>query len=55
MSDVELKSKTRLALWLAIGIALIPLVPYALRGQPPQPPVQSGDAAPAMAAPTPPA
>ena len=53
MTDVELKSKTRWALWLALAITLVPLVPYALRGQPPQAPIQSGDAAPVMVAPTP--
>ncbi|HYN78182.1 MAG TPA: hypothetical protein VES73_10365 [Lamprocystis sp. (in: g-proteobacteria)] len=53
MSNVDIKSTTRWALWLAVAIMLVPLVPYALRGQPPQTPVQTGDAAPTMVAPTP--
>jgi hypothetical protein len=32
MSDEALRSKTNLALWLAVAIMLVPLVPYALKG-----------------------
>jgi len=32
MSDEELRTKSNNAMWLAIGIMLVPLVPYALGG-----------------------
>ena len=32
MSDATLRSRTNLALWLAVAIMLVPLVPYALKG-----------------------
>ena len=32
MSDASLRSRNNLAIWLGIAIALLPLVPYALRG-----------------------
>jgi hypothetical protein len=32
MSDETLRSRNNLVIWLAIAIALLPLVPYALRG-----------------------
>ncbi len=32
MSDEDLRSKSNHAFWLAIGITLVPLVPYALSG-----------------------
>lgn len=40
MSEDKLRSKTRLLIWLAIGITLVPLVPYALRGSNDQVPAQ---------------
>jgi hypothetical protein len=32
MSDQELSTRSNHALWLAIGVMLVPLVPYALSG-----------------------
>ncbi len=32
MSEATLRSKTNVALWLALSIMLVPLVPYALKG-----------------------
>ena len=32
MSDENLRSKTNTAMWMAIAICLVPLIPYALRG-----------------------
>jgi hypothetical protein len=32
MSDEELQIKSNRAMWLAIGMMLVPLVPYALGG-----------------------
>ena len=32
MSDKELTTRSNHAMWLAIGIMLVPLVPYALGG-----------------------
>jgi hypothetical protein len=32
MSDATLRSKTNTALWMAVAICLVPLVPYALGG-----------------------
>ena len=32
MSDATLRSKEKLAFWVAVSIMLVPLVPYALNG-----------------------
>ena len=32
MSDQELRSRSNLAFWAAVSMALVPLVPYALGG-----------------------
>ncbi len=32
MTDEQLRSKTKTAIWAAVSITLLPLVPYALGG-----------------------
>ena len=32
MTDETLRSKTNTALWMAVAITLVPLIPYALGG-----------------------
>lgn len=32
MSNETLRSKNKTAMWLAVAIAVLPLIPYALRG-----------------------
>jgi hypothetical protein len=32
MSDATMRSRNNLAIWLGVAIAILPLVPYALRG-----------------------
>jgi hypothetical protein len=32
MSDATLHSRNNLAIWLAVAIVVLPLIPYALRG-----------------------
>ena len=32
MSDATLRSKTNTAMWMAVAICLVPLVPYAMGG-----------------------
>jgi len=32
MSDETIRSKTNTALWMAVAITLVPLIPYALGG-----------------------
>lgn len=32
MSEATLRSRNNTAIWLAVAIAVLPLIPYALRG-----------------------